>query len=192
MSWKTGLSRAAMVLLLLVLPLSGCFKSDTPLISFFDSVAPIPEGRYTYINDDKTTNSVILTHDCNATKLITIKADGSVKISTLLMAKLDKGYYIVMDPDNDYTLIRVNPNNFIEFDGSQLGDKLLAVAQSAGKNISDYGVVRVTGDTSHTCWFNDIDSMKGAMAALANSGTEMSNGTFLVNGLVIAHVYERQ
>jgi hypothetical protein len=177
---------------LLSVLLCGCFKSDTPLISFFDSVAPIPEGQYTYVNTDKTTNSVIITHDCNATKMITIKADGSAKINTLLMVELDKGYYIVMDADKDYTLIRVNAKNFIEFDGSKLGDKLLAVAQSAGKNISDYGVVRVTGDKSHTCWFNDLDGMKRAMATLANSGTEMPNGTFLVNGLEIAHIYERQ
>ena len=180
------------VLLLLVLALSGCFKSDTPLISFFDSVAPIPEGQYTYINDDKTTNSVVITHDCNATKMITIKADGSAKINTLLMAAIDKGYYIVMDANNEYTLIRVNPKNFIEFDGAKLGDKLLEVARSAGKNVSDYGVVRVTGDTSHTCWFDDIDSMKRAMVALASSGTEGSDGTFYVNGLVIAHIYHRQ
>jgi hypothetical protein len=192
MSKKTGLGRAATVSLLLLLPLSGCFKSDTPLISVFDSVAPIPEGQYTYVNDNKTTNSVIITHDCNATKLITIKADGSVKISTMLMVELDKGYYIVMDPDHNYTLIRVNPNNFIEFDGSKLGDKLLAVAQSAGKNISDYGIVRVTGDDSHTCWFDDLDGMKRAFAALANSGTTMSDGTFYVTGLVIAHVYHPQ
>lgn len=182
----------AALLLLSVLALSGCFKSDTPLISVFDSVTPIPEGQYTYVNTDKTTNSVVITHDCNVTKMITIKADGSAKIDNFLMEKLDKGYYIVMDANNEYTLIRVNPKNFIEFDGSMLGDKLLAVAQSADKNVSDYGVVRVTGDTSHTCWFNDIDSMKGAMAALANSGTEMSNGTFLVNGLVIARIYNRQ
>src|SRR5579871_6759949 len=98
MSKKTSLGRAATALLLLLL-LCGCFKSDTPLISFFDSVAPIPEGQYATVNADKTTNSVVITHDCNATKLITIKADGSVKISTLLMSKIDKGYYIVMDPD---------------------------------------------------------------------------------------------
>jgi hypothetical protein len=180
------------VWLLPVLLLSGCFKSDTPLIGFFDSVAPIPEGQYMYVNTDKTTNSVIITHDCNTTKMITIKADGTAKINTLFMVAIDKGYYIVMDADNDYTLIHVNPKNFIEFDGTKLADKLLAVAQSAGKDISDYGVVRVTGDDTHTCWFDDLDGMKRAMAALANSGTEMSNGTFLVNGLVIAHIYERQ
>jgi len=163
-----------------------------PLISFFDSVTPIPEGRYTYLNDDKTTNSVIITHDWNYTKLITIKDDGSAKIDKFLMEKVDKDYYIVMDAKNESTLIHVNANNFIEFDGTKLGDKLLDVARSAGKDISDYGVVRVTGDNLHTCWFNDIDGMKRAMAALANSGTEMSNGTFLVNGLVIAHIYKRQ
>ena len=185
-------NRLLAVLSLSFLAMTGCFKSDTPLISFFDSVSPIPEGQYRYVNADKTTNSVILTHDCNATKMITVLPDGTAKINTLLMVELDKGYYIVMDADKDYTLIRVNPKNFIEFDGSKLGDKLLEVARAAGKDISDYGVVRVTGDTSKTCWFNDLDGMKRAMAALASSGTELPSGTFLVNGLEIAHIYERQ
>lgn len=194
MSARASKTPALMKLLplLTMLALSGCFKSDKPLISSFDSVAPIPEGHYISVNADKTTNSVIITHDWNTTKFITTKADGSVKITNLRMAKVDKGYYIVMDPDNEYTLIRVNPKNVIEFDGTKLGDKLLDVARAAGKDISDYGVVRVTGDSSHTCWFDDIDDMKRAMVALANSGTEMSNGTFLVNGLVIANIYERQ
>lgn len=182
----------AVALLLAVLPLSGCFKSDTPLITVFDSVTPIPEGRYTYVDTDKSTNSVIITHDGTVTKMTSIKADGSAKIDKFLMQEIDKGYYILMDANNNYTLIRVNPKNVIEFNGSILGDKLLAVARSAGKNISDYGVVRVTGDQSHTCWFDDLDSLKGAMAALQNSGTELSNGTFLVNGLEIARIYNRQ
>jgi hypothetical protein len=60
------------------------------------------------------------------------------------------------------------------------------------KSICDYGVVRVTGDKSHLCLFDDIDSIKGAMAALANSGTQLPNGTFLVDGLEIGNIYKRQ
>jgi len=180
------------VLSLSFLAMTGCFKSDTPLIGFFDSKAPIPEGQYYYENADHTTNSVILTHDCNATKMIIVNPDGTAKINTLLMVPIDKGYYIVMDADKDYTLIRVNPNNFIEFDGSKLGDKLIEIAQANGKDVSDYGVVRVTGDNSKTCWFNDLDGMKRAFVALASSGTELPSGTFLVNGLVIEHTYWRR
>ena len=55
-------------LLLSVLPLTGCFKSDTPLISVFDSVTPVPEGRYTYVDTDKSTKSVMITHDGTVTK----------------------------------------------------------------------------------------------------------------------------
>ena len=54
------------VLLLAVLPLAPCFKSDNPLITVFDSVTPIPEGRYTYVDTDKSTKSVIVTHDGSA------------------------------------------------------------------------------------------------------------------------------
>lgn len=89
--------RSLAVLLLSVLPLSGCFKSATPLISVFDSVAPVPEGRYTYVDTNKATKSVIIAHDGGATKMITTKDDGSVKIDRLLMEELDKGCYIVMD-----------------------------------------------------------------------------------------------
>jgi hypothetical protein len=180
------------VLLLSVLPLSGCFKSDTPLISVFDSVTPVPEGRYTFVDTDKSTKSVIITHDGTVTKQISIKDDGSVKITRFLMQELDKGYYIVMDADNEYSLIRVNPKSIIYFNGLVLCDNLLGVARSVGKSISEYGVVRVTGDKTHTCWFDDVDSIKGAMAALANSGTQLSNGTFLVNGLEIGIIYNRQ
>ena len=180
------------VLLLSVLPLSGCFKSDTPLISVFDSVTPVPEGRYTYVDTDKSTKSVIITHDGTVTKMISIKDDGSAKIDRLLMQELDKGYYIVMDATNDYSLIKVNPQSIIYFNASILCDKLLGVARSVGKSISEYGVVRVTGDKSHLCFFDDIDSIKGAFAALADSGTQLSNGTFLVNGLEIGGIYKRQ
>jgi hypothetical protein len=177
------------VLLLSVLPLSGCFKSDTPLISVFDSVTPVPEGRYTYVDTDKSTKSVIITHDFTATKMISIKDDGSTHIDRLLMQELDKGYYIVMDSSNDYALIKVNPNTIVYFDASKYCNKLLDVARSAGKSISEYGVVRVDGSK---CEFNDLDSIKGAFAALANSGTKLSNGTFLVDGLVIGGIYRRQ
>ena len=180
------------VLLLPVLPLSGCFKSNTPLITVFDSVTPVPEGRYTYVDTDKSTKSVIITHDGTVTKMISTKSDGSVKVDRLLMQELDRGYYIVMDAENDYSLIRVNPQSVIYFNGSILCDKLLDVARSEGKNISEYGVVRVTGDKFHLCLFGDIDSIKGALAALANSGTKLSNGTFLVNGLEIGNIYKRQ
>ena len=177
------------VLLLSVLPLTGCFKSDTPLISVFDSVAPVPEGRYTYVDTDKSTKSVMITHDGTVTKQIWIKDDGSAHIERLLMQELDKGYYIVMDPSNDYALIKVNPQSIVYFDASKYCNKLLDVARSAGKSISEYGVVRVDGSK---CEFNDLDSIKGAFAALANSGTQLSNGTFLVNGLEIGRVYHRQ
>ncbi|MGA7181687.1 MAG: hypothetical protein WBX11_19175 [Thiobacillaceae bacterium] len=177
------------VLLLSVLSLSGCFKSDSPLISVFGSVTPIPEGRYTYVDTDKSTKSVIITHDGSVTKMISIKDDGSVHIDQLLMQELDNGYYIVMDSSNDYALIKVNPKTIVYFDASKYCNKLLDVARSAGKSISEYGVVRVDGSK---CEFNDIDSIKGAFAALANSGTKLSNGTFLVDGLVIGGIYHRQ
>jgi hypothetical protein len=187
--WHTGL---LMVLLLSVLPLAGCFKSDKPLITIFDSVTPIPEGSYTYVDTNKVTHSIIITHDWNTTKVISVGADGSPKLERFLMVKLDKGYYIAMDAENDYTLIHVNSKNFIVFDATKLGDKLVALAQSEGKNISDYGVVRVTGESFHICWFDDLDGLKRAMAALGNSGTKMPNGDFLVNGLVIGRIFERQ
>lgn len=177
------------VLLLSVLPLSGCFKSETPLITVFDSVTPVPEGRYTYVDTDKSTQSVIITHDGTVTKMISIRDDGSAKIDRLLMQELDKGYYIVMDPSNDYALIKVNLKSIVYFDGSKYCNKLLGVARSAGKSISEYGVVRVDGGQ---CIFDDIDSIKGAFAALANSGSKMSDGTFLVDGLVIGRIYKRQ
>lgn len=180
------------VLLLSMLPLSGCFKSAMPLITMIDSVAPIPNGRYAYVDDNKATKYVTIAHDGTATKRTMTDADGSVNVDWFLMQKLDRSYYVVMDAKNNYALISVNSNSFTLFKASALCEKLLGVARSAGKSISEYGVIQVDGDTSQTCWFDDIYNVKVAFVALLNSGTRLSNGDFLVDGIEIGPVFKRQ
>jgi len=181
------------VIALLALSLSGCFESDKPLISALDSVTPVPEGRYTYEDTDKSPKSIIITHDGTTTLMTSIKDDGSAKIDRFLMQGLGRDYYIVMDNTYDYTLIHVASKSILEFDASLYCDSLFDLARSEGKSISEYGVAQVDTKTSHRhCKFNDLDSVKVAFAALLNSGTELPSGNTLVERLQVLRIYKRQ
>jgi hypothetical protein len=171
----------ATLVLALPLAVSGCFKSDFPLFTVFSSVTPIVEGRYTYVDTDKVTKSVIITHDGTATKMTTIKTDGSAQIQNLLIADLGAQFYLVMDAGNNYALIHVHDRTVLEFDESKYCDDLLNWARSDGKNVSYYGVTQVTGDDTHTCKFTSFDDIARAMAALANN-----------DKIVVIRIYQRQ
>jgi len=155
--------------LALPLALCACFKSDFALITIFDSVTPISEGRYTYVDTDKATKSVIITHDGTVTKMTTIKDDGSAQIQKLLIRELGQDFFIVMDGENDYGLVQVHDGTVLEFDGSSYCDDLLNLARSERTNISEYGVIQVIGENSHACKFASFAGVARAMVALANN-----------------------
>src|SRR4051812_8302730 len=79
--------------LLFTFALSGCFKSDAPLITVFDSEAPIPEGTYTYKDIDGKQKTAVITTELTVTKMITIDADGNPKLAYLLMRDIGNDYY---------------------------------------------------------------------------------------------------
>jgi phage I-like protein len=107
------------------------------------------------------------------------------------MDDLGEGFFLVMDPDNNYSLIHVNPKAILQFDESTYCDNLLSLARSVGKSIAEYGVVKVLGEKPHVCKFNDLGSIERAMAALASSRTDTSNGDTVFNLLVISRIYRR-
>jgi hypothetical protein len=148
------------------LTLSGCFKSDLPLFNRFDSVTPVAEGTYSYTDTDKKRKNAIVTLDGTATKFITTKDDGSAFIQTLLMSSLGEGYYIVMDDQSNYGLIRVRGREVLEYDHENNCNDILEIAQMEGSRPSDYGVASVTGDNPKTCKFTSMDNLRRAMETL--------------------------
>ncbi len=163
---------------------AGCFKSDFPLLTIFNSTTPIADGHYASADlgaDGKPepVKHYAITHDFTTTKMISTKDDGSIQVANLLIHELGDGFYIVMDASNDYSLIHVNPKAVLEFDEQKFCDDLISVAQSEGKDISAYGVSSVTGDQSHTCKFTDLDGLQSAFVALINA-----------NKIVINHIYK--
>jgi hypothetical protein len=179
----TAIFRNSRVALALALPLAlcACFKSDFALITIFDSVTPIAEGRYTYVDTDKAAKSVIITHDGTVTKMTKVKDDGSAQIQNLLIHYLGEDFFVVMDAENDYALVQVHDRTVLEFDESSYCDDLLNLARSNRKNISEYGVVQVIGENSHTCKFDSFNGVARAMAALASD-----------QKIVAIRIYQRQ
>src|SRR4051812_12041495 len=102
--WGSIMSQVVRVAVVLfcALALSGCFKSDNPFITVFDSVAPIPEGTYTYQDTDGKQKTAIITTELTLTKMITVDANGNPKLSYLLMRGVGDNHYIVQNDDNIY------------------------------------------------------------------------------------------
>ena len=98
--------RRSALLLFAATLVTGCFKSDKPLIGIFESTTPIAPGIYTYTQDGKTM-SALISIDWPATVRATVNEDGSSKVDRFYMRKLYDNYYIVMDAQNNYGLIWV-------------------------------------------------------------------------------------
>jgi len=98
--------RRSALLLFATTMVTGCFKSDKPLIDIFESTTPIAPGIYTYTQDGKTM-SALISIDWPATVRATVNEDGSSKVDRFYMRKLYDNYYIVMDAQNNYGLIWV-------------------------------------------------------------------------------------
>lgn len=161
----SGIWRASAVMAFAI-ALSGCFKSSAPLMTASDSVAPVPEGGYSFLDSDKKRKTAIVTHDGTATKFITIEDDGSASIETLLMRSVGQGYYLVTDSANDYGLIQIRDNEVIEYEHDMYCEDIVTIAQMAGSRPSDYGVASVSGSSSKTCTFTSMDNVVKAMQTL--------------------------
>jgi hypothetical protein len=148
------------------LALSGCFKSDYPLLNAFNSQTPVAEGSYSYIDTDKKRKTAIVTHDGAATKFITTKDDGSALIQTLLMRPIGEGYYVVMDDQNDYGLIDIRDGEVIEYTHANYCNDIAEIAQMERSAPSDYGVAVISGSDTKTCTFTSVDGLVEAMETL--------------------------
>ena len=156
---------------LFALALSGCFKSDYPLITVFDSVAPIPEGTYTYVDIDKKTKRTVITNSLNVTKMITFDDKGNPIIHNLLMRAVGDGDYIVMDGENDYTLISIKNGAVYESDARDYCDDLQELVELGGESLSDYDAQAIGADSSSICKFASFDGLARAFQALDPDGS---------------------
>ena len=176
----TRIIRAAFPVLC-ALGLTGCFKSDGPLINVFNSVAAIPEGTYAYVDTDKKAKRVVITNNLTVTKMITFDDKGSPNIQNLLMRDAGDGYYIVMDGKYNYGLISVENGKITEYSESDYCDDLQEAIELEGDTLSSYDARSNDADSSSVCTFSTYDGMVRAFQTLDNHGS-----------LGIEHVYYRE
>lgn len=164
--------RGAGLALLCALALSGCFKSDNPLISVFDSVAPIPEGTYSYKDSGGKEKSVVITRELTVTKMIDVDDKGAPKLSYLLMRDVGDGWYIVQDGRNAYGLIQLKNDVVIEYDEARYCRDLKEALEEEQRRLSDVGATSPnSGDNSGVCTFSSFDGLLAAFQVLENHGS---------------------
>jgi len=159
------------VALFCTLVLSGCFKSTYPLITVFDSVAPIPEGTYTYKDTDGKQKSAVITNELTVTKMITVDADGNPKLAYLLMRDIGDNYYIVQDAQNNYALIEINNGVIEEYSEPDYCDFLKEDSELEGRSFSDYGAVSNKAESTSVCTFTSFDGLVAAFQTLDDLGS---------------------
>ena len=159
------------VALFCALALSGCFKSDYPLITVFNSVAPIPEGTYTYKDIDGKQKTAVITRELTVTKMITIDGNGNPKLAYLLMRDVGDNYYVVQDAENDYALIQIKDGVIVEYDERNYCDDLEEASELEGTSLSDYGAESNGSDSNSVCKFTSFDGLVEAFQALDDLGS---------------------
>jgi hypothetical protein len=153
------------------LALSGCFKSDYPLITVFDSVAPIPEGTYTYQDNDGKQKTAVITTELTVTKMITVDANGNPKLAYLLMRDVGDNYYVVQDAQNNYALIHIDDGVIEEYNEEDYCDDLKEDSALEGRSFSDYGAESNNSDRTSICKFTSFDGLVDAFQTLDDLGS---------------------
>jgi hypothetical protein len=163
--------KGAVFALLCALALSGCFKSDNPLITVFNSVAPIPEGTYSYRDTGGKEKSVVITRELTVTKMINADDNGALKLSYFLMRDVGDGWYVVQDGRNAYGLIQLKNDVVIEYDEARYCRDLKEALEEEQRPLSDVGATSPTsGDNSGICTFASFDDLLAAFQVLENHG----------------------
>jgi len=158
----------------LPLLLSGCFKSDTPLIGIFESTTPVTPGIYSYM-DNGVKKSVLLSVDFPATVRATVMPDGSSKFDRFYMRQLFNNYYVVMDAQNNYGLIWVENGSVAVAEGN-VCEKLQDIEDEFEL---EYNGVEVVSDD--VCKFKSFDRLADAYKRLIEE-----------KAIKVALVYEKQ
>jgi hypothetical protein len=155
-----ALSTACLVLASVAL--SGCFKSDAPLIALLDSQAPVSSGIYTYTEDGATKQAAV-SIDWPATVVTTTKTDGSLEVDRYYMRAInDDGYYVVMDARSNYGLIRVEDGQVELYDGGDNCDRLQDLAEAPPEETEFTYDVDISGENPSDCTFKDFTNLAQA------------------------------
>jgi len=163
--------RGAGLALLCALALSGCFKSDYPLITVLNSVAPIPEGTYSYKESGGKEKFIVITRELTVTKMISVDDNGVPKLSYFLIRDVGDGWYIVQDGRNAYGLIQLTNDVVIEYDETKYCGDLKEALEEEQRPLSDVGATSpATGDNSGICTFSSFDDLLAAFQVLENHG----------------------
>jgi hypothetical protein len=152
--------------------LSGCLASEEPLIGDADSVTPLADGTYAYVNDGSE-RTAIVSHSGGVTRIIPV--DEASEGSELRMAKIRRGYYVVMsheDEDDEYwyTLMRVERRRatFYKIDGNCRRLRELWVVD--GKTAAEAGIAAIQGGAFETCRFTRYEDLARAFQDLLADG----------------------
>src|SRR5262245_48230998 len=94
--WAMGadMTPARHVVWVLAAALSGCLVSEQPLIRDADSVTPMADGTYSIVVDGAEGEAAV-SHSGGVTHITTF-GDGAPETLEWRIARLERGYYVVM------------------------------------------------------------------------------------------------
>jgi hypothetical protein len=157
---------------LLTAVLSGCLASEEPLIGDADSVAPLADGTYIYL-DGVSEREVLVSHYGGVTRIVSL--DDASDASELRMAKIRRGYYVAMSQEDDdeylYTLMRVERRRFTLYKTEYNCDRLQELWLVGGKTPADVGIAAIEGGAITTCVFRSHDDLARAFRDLLADGS---------------------
>jgi hypothetical protein len=156
---------------LLAAVLSGCLASEEPLIGDAASVAPLADGTYSYV-DDGSEREVVVSHHGGVTRIVS--DDEAPEGSEVRMAKLRRGYYVVMSQEDDdeylYTLARVARRQLTFYKTEYNCDRLQELWLVGGKTPADVGITEIEEGAIATCVFRRYEDVARAVRDLLADG----------------------
>jgi hypothetical protein len=151
--------------------LSGCLASEEPLIRDADGVTPLADGTYSYIEDGSEREAVV-SHAGGVTWIV--PADEPEDGTELRMAKIRRGYYVVMSQEDDaeylYTLMRVERRRFTLYKTEGNCRRLQELWLVGGKTPADVGIAAIEGNAVATCAFERYEDVARAFQDLLADG----------------------
>ena len=153
--------------------LSGCLVSEEPLIRDSDSVTPLADGTYSFVSDGAEKQAVV-SHAGAVTRITATDDDGESETSEMRMARLERGYYVVMGLEDGedvyhYSLLRRERRRFTMYASERHCRRLQELWLVGGKTPADVGVV-VDGGAIPSCRFTSYERLADAFRDLLADG----------------------
>ena len=156
---------------ILVALVSGCLASEEPLIGDADSVAPLADGTYVYV-ESGSEREVVVSHSGGVTRIV--GGDEASEEPELRMAKIQRGYYVVMsqegDDENLYTLMRVERRRVTFYKTENNCRRLRELWLVGGKTRATVGIAAIEEGAIPTCVFRRYEDLARAFEDLLADG----------------------